>query len=111
MKSPIAVCCPEGVENLWVAGRCISATHAAFGSARVMATCMAIGQAAGTAAALASQSGLRTREVDAKLIRKLLIDQGQYLLNEKVNALINEKLVLKRKDGSGEHASHYNPFK
>src|SRR5690606_4610897 len=40
---------PQGLDNLLVAGRCISATHAAFGSARVMATCMAIGQGAGLA--------------------------------------------------------------
>lgn len=40
------------VENLLMAGRNISATHIAFGAARVMATCAAMGQAAGTAASL-----------------------------------------------------------
>lgn len=101
---------PQNVENLWVAGRCISATHAAFGSARVMATCMAIGQGAGTSAAYACEHNLNNREIDIKVIRKILIDQGQYLLNENITNQINEKLILKRTGGSGKKASHYNPF-
>jgi hypothetical protein len=44
---------PEGLENIAAAGRCISATHEAAGSFRVMPTCMGLGEAAGTAAALA----------------------------------------------------------
>ena len=102
---------PKGIENLWVAGRCICATHAAFGSARVMATCMGIGQGAGTSAAYANKFDLKTRQINPKIIRKILVDQGQYLLNEKINTTINEKLILKRKGGSGEKGSHYNPFK
>lgn len=39
------------VENLFVAGRCMSATHAALGSARVIGTCLATGEAVGTVAA------------------------------------------------------------
>lgn len=101
---------PQDIRNLWVAGRCISATHAAFGSARVMATSMAIGQGAGTAAAYAHKHQLNTRQVDAKIIRKMLVEQGQYLLNERIDTQINEKLALKRTAGSGEKASHYNPF-
>ncbi len=44
---------PRGLEGVLVAGRCLSATHDAHASARSMGTCMAMGQAAGTAAALA----------------------------------------------------------
>ncbi|HZT16463.1 MAG TPA: FAD-dependent oxidoreductase [Gaiellaceae bacterium] len=46
---------PRGLENVLVAGRCFSATHDAHASARSMGTCMAMGQAAGTAAALSDE--------------------------------------------------------
>ena len=46
---------PRGIDNVLVAGRCFSATHEAHASARSMATCMAMGQAAGTAAALTDE--------------------------------------------------------
>ncbi len=49
---PFASLRPLGVSNLLTAGRCISADHHALASARVMAPCLAMGQAAGTAAAL-----------------------------------------------------------
>ena len=58
---------PQKLENVLVAGRCFSATHEAHASARSMATCMAMGQAAGTAAALTVEpkrldpAGLRAR--------------------------------------------------
>ena len=102
---------PSGLDNVWVAGRCISATHAAFGSARVMATSMAIGQGAGTAAAYAVAHQLDNRGVDIQQLREKLVAQGQYLLNEDIDEQINEKLILNRGDGSGEKAGHYNPFK
>jgi len=44
----------KGAPNLLVAGRCISADHHAMGAIRVMATCMAMGEAAGAAAAMAA---------------------------------------------------------
>ncbi|MDQ3938352.1 MAG: FAD-dependent oxidoreductase, partial [Chloroflexota bacterium] len=56
---------PVGVEGLLVAGRCFSATHDAHASARSMGTCMAMGQAAGTAAALAVASSVTPRKVNA----------------------------------------------
>jgi hypothetical protein len=45
------------LDNLLVAGRCISATHAALGSARVIGTCLATGEAAGRAAARRAEGG------------------------------------------------------
>lgn len=51
------------VENLLMAGRNVSATHIAFGAARVMATCAAMGEAAGTAAALCVAHGVTPRDL------------------------------------------------
>lgn len=103
---------PQGLDNVLVAGRAISATHNAFGSARVMATCMGIGQGAGTAMALLVKDQLATRQVDVGLLRKQLMAQGQYLLGMSDDAMeIDHKLILHKIDGSGTTASHYNPFK
>ena len=101
---------PKGMGNMWVAGRCLCATHAAFGSARVMATCMGIGQGAGTAAAYAARYGVTNREVDTAAIRKQLVADGQYLLNEGIDDEFDEALRLDRAHGSGAEAAHHNPF-
>ncbi|MEV6108005.1 FAD-dependent oxidoreductase [Streptomyces sp. NPDC051940] len=53
----------RNVGNLLFAGRNISATHIAFGSTRVMATCATIGEAAGTGAALCVRDGVTPREL------------------------------------------------
>ncbi|MWB99339.1 FAD-dependent oxidoreductase [Agromyces seonyuensis] len=53
------------VENLLVAGRDVSATHIAFGAARVMATCATMGEAAGTAAVLCLDHGVTPRQLHA----------------------------------------------
>lgn len=101
---------PQGIDNLLVAGRPISATHTAFGSIRVMATCMAMGQGAGTAVALAAKRSCSTRDIDIAELRKELMRGGQYLLNEQLNDNIDKALALNRKSGSGERAAHFNPF-
>ncbi len=67
---------PRGIEGLLVAGRPISATFTAQGSVRVMATCMAMGQAAGTAAALAHASATTPRSLDPAALRRTLREQG-----------------------------------
>lgn len=70
----------RNVGNMLMAGRNISASHVAFGSTRVMATCATIGQAVGTAAALAAAAGLRPREVDVRsLQQQLLRDDGSVI--------------------------------
>ena len=101
---------PVGIDNLWVAGRCISATHEAFGSARVMATCMAIGQGAGTAAALACAQGAASRSISTYMLRTQLLADGQYLLGTSVPKQVDPSLVLDRACGDGQRASHHNPF-
>lgn len=65
-----------GVANLLSSGRCISATHEAIGSSRVIATCTAIGQAAGTAAALAVSAGIDPNGVDVTALRYALRADG-----------------------------------
>jgi hypothetical protein len=59
------------IDNLFFAGRNISVTHAALSSTRVMATCATLGQAVGTAAALAVRHGLSPRGVYQERIRDL----------------------------------------
>jgi len=54
---PLRACIAREIDNLMFAGRDISATHVAFASTRVMATCGAVGQGVGTAAALAVRLG------------------------------------------------------
>lgn len=54
---PLRSCVAGNLRNLFFAGRNISATHIAFASTRVMATCAAVGQGVGTAAALALRAG------------------------------------------------------
>ncbi len=65
--------------NVLVAGRCFSATHDAHASVRSMAQCMAMGQAAGTAAALAVASGRSPRDVPASEVRDRLRADGARL--------------------------------
>lgn len=69
---------PKNVENLLVAGRSISSTFEANGAIRVMATCMAVGQAAGTAAALSVKENVTPRQLDLQKLRKVLREQGAY---------------------------------
>jgi hypothetical protein len=57
-----------GVDNLLVAGRCLSAGYLAQGSLRIQQTCMATGQAAGTAAALSLQADTTPRELNPQAV-------------------------------------------
>lgn len=58
------------IENLVIGGRAISASHMAFGSTRIMATCAVVGQAGGTAAAMAIENGILPGEL-LKYIKEL----------------------------------------
>jgi len=66
---------PKGIQNLYIAGRPISVDHRAFSSTRINATCIAIGQAAGTAAAMAIECG-NTRKIEIKKLKQQLITDG-----------------------------------
>jgi glycine/D-amino acid oxidase-like deaminating enzyme len=68
---------PQGLDNVLVAGRSISGNRESAASYRVMATCMAMGQAAGTAAAFAGEKGGRVRDIDmGGLKTRLLRDKA-----------------------------------
>ena len=72
----------RNVENLFFAGRNISVSHLALSSVRVMATCATLGQAVGTAAALATRHGCSPREVGARHLEELqqtLMLQDQFI--------------------------------
>lgn len=107
---PYRALIPTKLDNVLVAGRPISANHMAAGSIRVMATCMAMGQGAGTAAAMAAKNDGMTRNVDTKKLRSYLIKQGQYLLRANIKETIDPSLVLDRGKSDGSKGSHYNPF-
>ncbi|HUV06764.1 MAG TPA: FAD-dependent oxidoreductase, partial [Spirochaetia bacterium] len=70
---------PKKVGNLIVVGRCISATHEAMAATRVMATCMAEGEAAGAAAALCVRDGMQPLNVNMSELQERLRAQGAYL--------------------------------
>ena len=70
---------PKQVDGLLVAGRCISADQIAFESLRAMAHILAIGEAAGVAAAHCVQSHVQPRQADVFAIREQLIRQGTEL--------------------------------
>jgi hypothetical protein len=69
----------QGVDNLLVAGRCISATHEALASTRVIAPSMAQGEAAGVAGAMAARTGADLRALDVAELQDALRAQGAFL--------------------------------
>jgi hypothetical protein len=73
---PLRCLIPRGVDNILVAGRCISGDHVAHSSYRVMPVSMATGQAAGACAAIVSRNKISTAGVDYSDIRKELLRQG-----------------------------------
>jgi len=79
---PLRSLLPKNADNLIVAGRCISGTHEAHSSYRVMPIVMATGQAAGVTAAIAARRGARPREVSVREIQHELVRQGASLRKE-----------------------------
>lgn len=64
----------KGIENMLTAGRCISTDQVAQSAYRMIPTCSALGQAAGTAAALAVKNKVKLREIDTKLLQRILTE-------------------------------------
>lgn len=63
---------PKSIQGLLFAGRCISGTHEAHASYRVTGTCMAMGQAAGLAAAMAARDGTTPDQIDGRKLHAAL---------------------------------------
>ncbi|MGH9837788.1 MAG: FAD-dependent oxidoreductase [Blastocatellia bacterium] len=87
----------RGVDGLLMAGKCLSATHEAVASTRVIPICMGQGQAVGTAAALAVRAGKSVREIGIGRLQDALISQGAELgqsLGEPDEALIERIGVM-----------------
>ncbi|MHB0979991.1 MAG: FAD-dependent oxidoreductase [Thermoleophilia bacterium] len=64
------------LDNLMMAGRCISVTHEALGSTRISPVSIALGQAAGVGAALSLRAAKRPADIQALSVRKEVVDQG-----------------------------------
>jgi hypothetical protein len=83
---PLRACVARDLQNLLFAGRNISATHVAFASTRVMATCAVIGEGVGVAAAVACEqsippSELAGNEAAMREVQNRLLQQDAYLIN------------------------------
>jgi hypothetical protein len=76
---PYRMLLPKCVDNLLVAGRCASMTHGGQSAARVSGACFVMGQAAGTAAALAIRDGVRPRDVNVEDLQSALKASGAWL--------------------------------
>lgn len=70
---PYGCLLPKVVDGLLLAGRCISGTHIAHSNYRVMPICLAMGEAAGIAAALAAHGGIEPRHVNPRDIQSVLL--------------------------------------
>ncbi|MDD3154383.1 MAG: FAD-dependent oxidoreductase [Victivallaceae bacterium] len=81
---PYRILLPAGLNQILVAGRCVSASHLAQSSLRVMATCMLMGEAAGIAAALALKSGCSPRDIDVPELQKHLHRHGAILSEDEI---------------------------
>jgi hypothetical protein len=90
---------PHGLKNVLVAGRSISCDRSVQGSVRVMPVCLAMGEAAGLAAALAVRSpDADVHAVDTKELRRRLREEGAYLPElegESLSQTQSEKMIAK----------------
>jgi hypothetical protein len=110
---PLSCCCSGVVNNLMFAGRNISATHVAFASTRVMATCSVMGQGVGIAAAHAaclklSINSLLADPIHMHLIRQSILRQDGFLIGVKNENLADRapkaKVTASSEQAGGEAA-------
>ncbi len=82
---PYRILVPVGINNLLMAGRCVSTDRAMQSSIRVMPGCYITGQAAGVSAALCAKDGCSPKNANVHAIQSELLDMGMYLPNFKRN--------------------------
>jgi hypothetical protein len=70
---------PKEINNLLIGGRCISTSHEALATTRLTPSCMATGQAAGTAAGLAVEHGVAPAAIEISLLQRKLVADGVVL--------------------------------
>jgi ribulose 1,5-bisphosphate synthetase/thiazole synthase len=76
---PYRMLVPERIDNLLVAGRCASMTHEGQSAARVSGACFAMGEAAGSAAALALSGNTKPRDIAVDKLQQALRQQGAFI--------------------------------
>jgi len=76
---PYGCLVPKVVDNLLISGRCISSEQQPYESHRAIIPIMAIGQAAGAAAALSANSNVKPRDLDVPQLQNILMEQGAEL--------------------------------
>ena len=79
MSIPYRCMLPKGFDGLLVAGRCVSYEPPVANSIRNMAQCMVMGEAVGTAAAIAVEMGISPRDIDIKMLQDALRQQNSIL--------------------------------
>jgi hypothetical protein len=79
IEAPYGILVPEKIDGLLAAGRCFSSEEKANEAANWVPHCVAYGEAAGTAAAEAVETGVEPRNVDVRALRSRLKKQGVYL--------------------------------
>ena len=72
---------PEATDGLVLSGRCISGTHRAHASYRIMTVCMALGEASGVTAALSAQRNVAPRDLDYRAVQEQLQKNGATLFD------------------------------
>ena len=73
---PYSALIPKGSSNIIAGGRCIAADGQALGPARIMSTCMAVGEAAGVATVLKLRDGVKYKDINTKELRNTLRSYG-----------------------------------
>ncbi len=79
---PLGCLVPAKLDNLLAAGRDLSCDATSHSFLREIPVCWMMGQAAGVAAAMAADAGLRVRDVDVKAVQRQLVSQGAYLRSQ-----------------------------